>query len=1006
MRKFIAFVLAAAMVVCTFTTLSVSSAAENLLSGKDCIFKNVAAWSMYPAAGSDPAYDTTTLFTDGAFRGDGTNAFSGDSAISGVTFDTTIAGPKAASSYAGFYTFDLGASKEIAKIVIKGYREANNRSWGQNANGVSAPSVYVSDTAFDLAAITNKATAQAFPADGVDAVASVEKVAIEGAPLYNEAEQFYDATLNLAEGTVGRYVLVKTNSAVTAGIFQADEIEAYGPEAGDSDDSSDVESSEVESSEVESSEVESSEVESSEVESSEVESSEVESSEVESSDVESSDVESSEDESSEVESSEEESSEAASEEEIDDMALENVAGDAEYKGTEGDDNGTSGNYCDTPIGEWLNYHTGKLNDGIIPEGDSATTLGQNVEIWNERMGSGNNTVIFKLAEETDVRKVNVYMNNRTNNANTGYPEKIEIYVGNSENMAEATLMGEAVTTDPEGAIRKHTVSGNISGQYVFIYFTVGAKWRITLSEVEIMSVGTPINQAPNAEYKGEGDDNGTTGAYCEVGAEWNEYHSGKLNDGTIATDASNSQTGVSVEFFNEGYAVGTNQLTFKFDYEVYVSEVIAYFNTRTNSANRGYPSLVKVYVGNSENVEEATLIGEATTTDTGYVRAYSVSGNAKGTYVIFEMDITAPVAVIALTEVEIIGFGTPAEPELPSLEAPVLSGNLTQMETFEAPTITWEAVEGAVSYDAYINGILVTEGITGTSYVPDMDPVITYASNTNYTKVQIVAKGDGVTYDDSALSESYNFFYVAKPVDLRGNKVTSADILIDPGHGGSQPGAVGVYANGDQRQEKVDTLNMSLKVGEYFESLGYTVAYTRNDDRDVGLMARAAMANAGEFRAYICIHRNSFTTASANGIETLYQTGDANDQAFAQFIQDEIMALGGFTDRGIKARDNLVVLNNTSAKTPLCLVELGFISNENDNNMYDAMFDDLAYAIVAGTVKYLGDELPEDPDEESSDVESSDEESSDVESSEVESSDVESSDVESSDEESSDEESS
>lgn len=121
-------------------------------------------------------------------------------------------------------------------------------------------------------------------------------------------------------------------------------------------------------------------------------------------------------------------------------------------------------------------------------------------------------------------------------------------------------------------------------------------------------------------------------------------------------------------------------------------------------------------------------------------------------------------------------------------------------------------------------------------------------------------------------------------------------------------------------------------------------------------MARATMANAGTFRAYICVHRNSFTDARANGIETLYQTGDANDQALAQYIQDEMMKLGGFTNRGLKPRDNLVVLNNTSAKTPLCLVELAFISNENDNNMFDAKFNDLAAAIVKGTMYYLDDD--------------------------------------------------
>jgi len=720
--------------------------------------------------------------------------------------------------------------------------------------------------------------------------------------------------------------------------------------------SDDVTSDDVTSDDVTSDDVTSDDVTSDDVTSDDVTSDDVTSDDVTSDDVTSDDV-SSDDNTSDDVTSDDTSSDDPVVEEIDDMALVNVAGNAQYKGTEGDDNGTSGNYCDIPIGEWLNFHTGKLNDGVIPEGDASATKGQNVEIWNERQGSGYNTVIFKLESATDVKKVNVYMNNRTDNANTGYPEKIEIYVGNDEDMANATYFGEATTTDPEGAVRKHTVSGSANGQYVFIYFTIGAKWRITLSEVEIMTVGEPQNIAGYGDYKGTGISN-VTGNYGE--ANWNEYHDGKLTDGTVAADATNNTTGQNVEVaFNAGYSAGTVYVYNKFDSAVLVNEVIVYMNQRTTAGNRKHPQTINIYVGDSEDVATATLLGTATTTDEGYVRAYKATSDKllKGAYVIVEAVMESGTAYIAFTEIEIMGYGeAPEGPVLPSLDAPVLSGNLTQLETFDAPTISWEAVEGAVSYDAYIDGILVTEGITGTTYVPDMDPVITYAGNTSYTKVQIVAKGDGVTATDSALSESYNFFYVAKPIDLRGEAVTHADILIDVGHGGSQPGACGVYADGSERQEKVDTLNMALKVGEYFESLGYSVAYTRITDTDVGLMARAAMANAGNFRAYICIHRNSFSDARANGIETLHLTGSAENAKFAQFVQDQMMALGGFTNRGLKPRDNLVVLNNTTAKTPLILVELGFISNENDNKMFDEKFDDLALAIVKGTMQYLGDE--------------------------------------------------
>ena len=793
---------------------------------------------------------------------------------------------------------------------------------------------------------------------------------IATATLVGEAtttDEGYVRAYNVKGDAKGTYVIFEMTISNPVAVIALTEVEIMGAFGGSSDDSSDdVTSDDVTSDDVTSDDVTSDDVTSDDVTSDDVTSDDVTSDDVTSDDVTSDDVTSDDVTSDDVSSDDNTSDDVTSDdtsfddpvvEEIDDMALVNVAGNAQYKGTEGDDNGTSGNYCDIPIGEWLNFHTGKLNDGVIPEGDASATKGQNVEIWNERQGSGYNTVIFKLESATDVKKVNVYMNNRTDNANTGYPEKIEIYVGNDEDMANATYFGEATTTDPEGAVRKHTVSGSANGQYVFIYFTIGAKWRITLSEVEIMTVGETQNIAGYGDYKGTGVSNGT-GNYGE--ANWNEYHDGKLTDGTVAADATNNTTGQNVEVaFNAGFSAGTVYVYNKFDSAVLVNEVIVYMNQRTTTGNRKHPETINIYVGDSEDVATATLLGTATTTDEGYVRAYKATSDKllKGTYVIVEAVMESGTAYIAFTEIEIMGYGeAPEGPVLPSLDAPVLSGNLTQLETFDAPTISWEAVEGAVSYDAYIDGILVTEGITGTTYVPDMDPVITYAGNTSYTKVQIVAKGDGVTAADSALSESYNFFYVAKPIDLRGEAVTHADILIDVGHGGSQPGACGVYADGSERQEKVDTLNMALKVGEYFESLGYTVAYTRITDTDVGLMARAAMANAGDFKAYICIHRNSFSDARANGIETLYLTGNAENEKFAQFVQDQMIALGGFTNRGLKPRDNLVVLNNTTAKTPLILVELAFISNENDNKMFDEKFDDLALAIVKGTMQYLGDE--------------------------------------------------
>ena len=473
---------------------------------------------------------------------------------------------------------------------------------------------------------------------------------------------------------------------------------------------------------------------------------------------------------------------------------------------------------------------------------------------------------------------------------------------------------------------------------------------VTSDDVTSDDVQEITNIAPEAQYKGEGDDNGTTGSYCEVGAEWNEYHTGKLTDGVIATDASNAQTGLSVEFYNAGFAVGVNKLYFKFDYEVDVREVVGYFNNRNNSQNRGYPSLINVYVGNSEDLAEATLLGEAATTDEGYVRAYSAEGSIKGTYVIFEMTISNPVAVIALTEVEIIGYGdAPVVPDLPKLEAPVLSSSTFKF-TYDVPTISWEAVEGAVGYDVYLDGVLTLENTTELSFTPSVATRTNYNASNAY-KVTVVAKTDSEDFADSLPSEAAEFIYVDKPTDINGNPLDTADFIIDAGHGGTDPGALG---DGGAREEADDNLAMAKAVGERLTALGFTVAYTRTTDVYETVLTKAAKGEAGVFGYYMCFHRNSFSDERALGVETLFRPNDSgSNQAFARLVQDEIMALGIFTNRNIKERTDLTVLNNVTSM-PAILMEIGFISNPDDNQRFDTYFNDIAIAVVRGAMVNAG----------------------------------------------------
>ncbi|WP_371374189.1 N-acetylmuramoyl-L-alanine amidase [Sporomusa aerivorans] len=155
-------------------------------------------------------------------------------------------------------------------------------------------------------------------------------------------------------------------------------------------------------------------------------------------------------------------------------------------------------------------------------------------------------------------------------------------------------------------------------------------------------------------------------------------------------------------------------------------------------------------------------------------------------------------------------------------------------------------------------------------------------------------------------------------------------VCLDPGHGGSDPGACG---NG--LRECDVTLIVALKVRAYLQPVGYQVIMTRETDRDVyganatavqELGARCAIANSANADAFISIHCNAFNEV-ANGTETLYFAGSVDGKLLAECIHNQLIGLGDLTDRGLKTNP-LYVTKHTDA--PACLTELVFISNPED----------------------------------------------------------------------------
>jgi N-acetylmuramoyl-L-alanine amidase len=149
-------------------------------------------------------------------------------------------------------------------------------------------------------------------------------------------------------------------------------------------------------------------------------------------------------------------------------------------------------------------------------------------------------------------------------------------------------------------------------------------------------------------------------------------------------------------------------------------------------------------------------------------------------------------------------------------------------------------------------------------------------------------------------------------------------IVIDPGHGGSDPGTIGITGV----LEKEVVLPIGLQLGKYLEAAGALVVYTRKDDCYVSKFDRPKIAEVANAELYVSIHANSYGTMEAKGIETLYNPLYLDNFRLAQTIQSELSRIPERNNRGVRPRTDLAVLNNLAI--PAVLVEVGFVSNAEE----------------------------------------------------------------------------
>jgi len=175
-----------------------------------------------------------------------------------------------------------------------------------------------------------------------------------------------------------------------------------------------------------------------------------------------------------------------------------------------------------------------------------------------------------------------------------------------------------------------------------------------------------------------------------------------------------------------------------------------------------------------------------------------------------------------------------------------------------------------------------------------------------------------------------------------------ATIVVDPGHGGRDPGttvAAGVY-------EKSINLKVASKLAGILRRRGHAVTMTRQDDQAVELEERAAIANRRGADLFVSIHSDSVPDPSAHGFTVYIANGASHQsQAVAQAIV-RAMQTTGQQSRGVRRGDYRVLVKTTG---PAVLIELGYLSNRREARKLqdDAFQNRLAIAIAAGIGDYL-----------------------------------------------------
>lgn len=203
---------------------------------------------------------------------------------------------------------------------------------------------------------------------------------------------------------------------------------------------------------------------------------------------------------------------------------------------------------------------------------------------------------------------------------------------------------------------------------------------------------------------------------------------------------------------------------------------------------------------------------------------------------------------------------------------------------------------------------------------------------------------------------------------VAGNEVNKkeADVIIDVGHGGSDPGKIGV----NKALEKDINLEIAKKVRAILKEKGISVLMTREKDEGLAsssasnkkvedMKERVKLINEVKPKLTVSIHQNSYQTEDVKGAQVFYYSHSQKGEEMAKILQEAVRKVDSTNKRQAKANDTYYLLKRT--EVPTIIVECGFLSNwEEAQKLIDEEYQQkMAEAVCDGILTCLGGDTGE-----------------------------------------------